>query len=58
VVNDQAVLENLHSYMLHRLLDKHQILASLSPEERARFKKSTVEGILGTDMTKHFMIFN
>lgn len=57
-VNDQAVLENYHSYMLTWLLSKpeHDILSGLTQAEKARFKKSTTEAILGTDMTKHFQI--
>ena len=57
-VNDQAVLENYHCYMLTFLLSKpeNDILSRLTEAEKTRFRKATIDAILGTDMTKHFVI--
>jgi 3'5'-cyclic nucleotide phosphodiesterase len=57
-VSDSSILENYHAYMLFFLLGKeeNQILANLTTPELARFRKATVEAILGTDMSKHFSI--
>jgi 3',5'-cyclic-nucleotide phosphodiesterase len=56
--NDQAVLEMYHGYILQWLLSKpeNDILAGLTAPEKTRFRKATLEAILGTDMTKHFML--
>lgn len=56
--NDQGILESYHSYMLMKLLSdpKNDILSGLSTEEKARFKKSSIDAILGTDMSKHVSI--
>ena len=56
--NDQAVLEMYHGYLLQWLLSKpeNDILIGLTAQEKTRFRKATLEAILGTDMTKHFML--
>lgn len=56
--NDQGILENYHAYMLTKLLSdpKNDILSGLSPEEKARFRRSSIEAILGTEMLKHVPI--
>lgn len=57
-VNDISVLENYHSYMLFMLLDKEEFnaLIGLTHAEIIRFRKASVEAILGTDMMRHFSI--
>jgi hypothetical protein len=47
-----------HGYLLQWLLSKpeNDILTGMTVQEKARFRKATLEAILGTDMTKHFMI--
>lgn len=44
--------------MLFKLLsqDENNVISNLSPAEYARFRKASVEAILGTDMTRHFSI--
>ena len=44
--------------MLSKLLrdPKNDILSGLAPEEKARFRKSSIEAILGTEMLKHVPI--
>lgn len=57
-VNDNSVLENYHGYMLFKLLqtEANNILESLTTAEYNRFRKATIESIMGTDMVKHFSI--
>lgn len=57
-VNDSSVLENYHGYMLSLLLSRQEnsILEHLTHPELTRFRKASIECIMGTDMTKHFQI--
>jgi len=57
-VNDSSVLENYHGYMLFKILAKesYNVLSGLSTAEFGRFRKATIEVIMGTDMTRHFSI--
>ena len=55
-VNDHGILENYHGYLLNKLLSEpsNDILSGLTQAEKIRFRKTTVDAILGTDMAKHF----
>lgn len=57
-VNDLAVLENYHGYLLFHILfkDHNNFVENLSNVDKARLKKATIECILGTDMSRHFQI--
>ena len=57
-VNEQAVLENYHGYLLFHILfkDHNNFVESMSNNEKNRLKKATIECILGTDMSRHFQI--
>lgn len=59
-VNDKSVLENYHSYLLFNILDKDQndILTNLTATEKIRFRKATIEAVMGTDMMGHFALCN
>ncbi|CAG9318957.1 unnamed protein product [Blepharisma stoltei] len=61
IYNDKSVLENHHAATAFRLLqiEKNNIIQSLAPDFRKRFRKVVIVSILGTDMAKHFpMISN
>lgn len=60
--NDQSVLENHHAAMMFKLLrsmgedaqGEHDILGKLNARDAADFRRTCIQTILGTDMTKHF----
>jgi CheY-like chemotaxis protein len=54
--NNRSVLENCHSFMLFRLLDRRpavNVLATLSKGELAMAKRTIIETILATDPATH-----
>eukprot|EP00347_Sterkiella_histriomuscorum_P006963 403350769 len=54
--NDQSVLENHHCATFYFLIEDEQcnIFDSLKPEDVLKMRKSIIENIMFTDMTKHF----
>eukprot|EP00730_Choanoeca_flexa_P005545 TRINITY_DN11971_c0_g1_i1.p1 TRINITY_DN11971_c0_g1~~TRINITY_DN11971_c0_g1_i1.p1 ORF type:complete len:649 (+),score=133.41 TRINITY_DN11971_c0_g1_i1:44-1990(+) len=51
--NDQSVLENHHCSKMFELLRKHKLLAQLSREDVSAMRKTMIDIIMGTDMTRH-----
>ncbi|CAG9329118.1 unnamed protein product [Blepharisma stoltei] len=54
--NDQSVLEHMHANRTFQILseDKTNILANLAKVDYQRFRKITIQAILGTDLQVHF----
>ncbi|CAG9329120.1 unnamed protein product [Blepharisma stoltei] len=54
--NDQSVLEHMHTNTTFQILseDKTNILVNLTKSDYQRFRKITIQTILGTDLQIHF----
>jgi hypothetical protein len=57
-VNNQSVMENYHIHMAFNLINKHDLFHALSPKEVNRVKRSIVEMVIPTDLSKHFGIID
>jgi len=58
--NDQSVLENFHTAAFYKILQKSSsnILQNLSEKDYKYFRKLSINLILDTDLTKHFIILS
>jgi len=58
--NDQSVLENFHTASFYKILQKSSsnILQNLSEKDYKYFRKLSINLILDTDLTKHFIILS
>jgi len=58
--NDQSVLENFHTAEFYKILQKSSsnILQNLNEKDYKYFRKLSINLILDTDLSKHFMILN
>lgn len=53
IYNDISVLENHHCSLTFQLLESNNILKFIKPEDFKEFRKTIIQCILGTDMSKH-----
>ena len=58
--NDRSVLENFHCALAFRIINTPEcnILQGLSKKQRKDFRTLVVDGILKTDMAKHFILID
>jgi hypothetical protein len=58
IYNDQSVLENYHCSLTFQILQKEKsnIIKNLSPTERNYFRKTLINNVLSTDLSKHYLI--
>jgi hypothetical protein len=56
VYNDRGVLENYHSAVLFRALQRHGVLQGVLEAHRSRVRSVAIEVLLGTDPGAHFEV--